>query len=60
MTDLIAAAKAKNGELNYGSWNIGSPAHLGAALLEVAIDTQMRHIPFLETSHSAALYQLWL
>lgn len=50
MTDLIAAAKAKNGELTYGSWNVGSPAHLGAALLEGATGTQMRHIPFKETS----------
>lgn len=50
MTDLIAAAKAKPGELTYGSWNVGSPGHLGAALLESATNTQMRHIPFKETS----------
>ena len=50
MTDLIAAAKAKPGELTYGSWNVGSPGHLGAALLEGATGTQMRHIPFKETS----------
>ena len=50
MTDLIAASKAKNGELTYGSWNVGSPDHRGAALLEGATGTQMRHIPFKETS----------
>jgi tripartite-type tricarboxylate transporter receptor subunit TctC len=50
MSDLIADAKAKPGELTYGSWNVGSPGHLGAALLEGATGTQMRHIPFKETS----------
>jgi tripartite-type tricarboxylate transporter receptor subunit TctC len=35
VTDLIAAAKAKRGELTYGSWFIGSPGHLGAALPQV-------------------------
>jgi tripartite-type tricarboxylate transporter receptor subunit TctC len=48
VTDLVAAAKAKRGELTYGSWFIGSPGHLGAALLEGATGTQMTHVPFKE------------
>jgi tripartite-type tricarboxylate transporter receptor subunit TctC len=46
MGDLIAAAKTRHGELAYGSWFIGSPGHLGAALLEATTGTQMTHIPF--------------
>jgi len=46
MADLIAAAKVKPDSLNYGSWFIGSPGHLGAAALEGATGTQMSHIPF--------------
>jgi len=48
MADLVSAAKAKRGELTYGSWYIGSPGHLGAALLEGATGTQMTHVPFKE------------
>jgi len=50
MTDLVAAAKAKPGDLTYGSWFIGSPGHLGAAMLEAATGTQMVHVPFKEMS----------
>jgi tripartite-type tricarboxylate transporter receptor subunit TctC len=48
MADLVSAAKAKRGELTYGSWFIGSPGHLGAALLEGATGTEMTHVPFKE------------
>ena len=48
MADLVAAAKRKPGDLTYGSWFIGSPGHLGAALLEAATGTQMTHVPFKE------------
>ncbi len=48
MGDLIGAAKRKPGDLAYGSWFIGSPGHLGAALLEAATGTQMTHVPFKE------------
>ena len=50
MKDLIAAAKAKNGDLTYGSWFVGSPGHVGAAMLESATGTQMIHVPFKEMS----------
>lgn len=48
MGDLIAAAKAKNGQLTYGSWGIGSVGHLGAAMLESEADIPMTHVPFKE------------
>jgi tripartite-type tricarboxylate transporter receptor subunit TctC len=48
MTDLLNAAKAKRGELTYGSWSVGSPGHVGAAMLEAATGTQMVHVPFKE------------
>ena len=50
MTDLIGAAKAKPGDVTYGSWFVGSPGHIGAAMLEAASGTQMNHIPFKEAS----------
>src|SRR5262245_16614940 len=49
MNDLVTAAKAKPGELTYGSWFIGSPGHVGAVLLESVTGTSMTHVPFKET-----------
>lgn len=48
VTELMAAAKAKPDTVTYGSWGMGSEAHLGAAMLEAAGSLQMRHIPFKE------------
>lgn len=48
MTDLLAAAKAKSGEVTYGSWGLGSVAHVGTAMLERATGATMRHVPFKE------------
>jgi len=50
VSDLVAAAKAKPNGISYGSEFIGSPGHLGAALLEAASGTQMTHVPFKETT----------
>ena len=44
--DLVAAAKAQPGKINYGSWGIGSPAHLGGEQMELATGIEMQHIPF--------------
>ena len=44
--DLIKAAKAAPGDITYGSWGIGSVAHVGAAMLEAATDTKMMHVPY--------------
>ncbi len=48
--ELIADAKAHPGKLNYGSWSVGNPVHLGSALLETVTGTEMQHVIFKETS----------
>lgn len=53
VSDLIQDAKRNPGRLNYGSWSIGNPAHLGGALFESVTKTQMQHVVYKETS---ALY----
>jgi tripartite-type tricarboxylate transporter receptor subunit TctC len=50
MADLIGTARGKPGELAYGSEFVGSPGHLGSAMLEAATDTRMTHVPFKETT----------
>ncbi len=48
--DIVKDAKANPGKLNYGSWSVGNPVHLGSALLEAMTDTQMQHVIYKETS----------
>ena len=47
---LVADARARPGQLNYGSWSVGSPVHLGAELLAARTTTRMQHVVFKETS----------
>ncbi|MEA3192307.1 MAG: putative tricarboxylic transport rane protein [Betaproteobacteria bacterium] len=44
--ELVAYAKAKPGELNFGSSGNGSPQHLGAAMLQNLTGTTMNHVPY--------------
>jgi tripartite-type tricarboxylate transporter receptor subunit TctC len=44
--ELIAYAKARPGELNFGSSGNGSPQHLGATLFQVLTGTRMNHVPY--------------
>jgi tripartite-type tricarboxylate transporter receptor subunit TctC len=46
LQDIVAAAKARPGELTYGSAGNGGSAHLAAALLETLSRTKMTHVPF--------------
>ena len=48
--DIVADAKANPGKLNYGSWSVGNPVHLGSALFESVTGTQMAHVIYKETS----------
>lgn len=48
--DIVADAKARPTVLNYGSWSVGNPVHLGSALLESMTGTQMQHIIYKEVS----------
>ncbi len=50
MKDLIAAAKAAPNKVNYGSWGIGSPGHLGGEQLELLSGTEMTHVAYREMS----------
>ncbi|HSI50639.1 MAG TPA: tripartite tricarboxylate transporter substrate binding protein [Ideonella sp.] len=50
VADILADAKARPGKLNYGSWSVGNPAHLGAALLESMTGTEMQHVIYKEVS----------
>jgi tripartite-type tricarboxylate transporter receptor subunit TctC len=44
--EFIALAKARPGDLNYGSSGIGSANHLAAELLQTMTGTKLVHIPF--------------
>ncbi|HTG96594.1 MAG TPA: tripartite tricarboxylate transporter substrate binding protein [Burkholderiales bacterium] len=44
--ELIALAKSKPGELNFGSSGNGSPQHLGATMFQVLTGTKMNHVPY--------------
>jgi tripartite-type tricarboxylate transporter receptor subunit TctC len=46
VAELIAYAKAKPGELNFGSSGIGSPQFLGGTLLQQLSGTKMNHVPY--------------
>ena len=46
VSELVAYAKARPGELNHGSSGNGSPQHLGAAQLQLLSGTKMNHVPY--------------
>ena len=48
--DIVADAKANPGKLNYGSWSVGNPVHLGSALLESQSGLEMQHVIYKEVS----------
>lgn len=50
VADLIADAKANPGKLNYGSWSVGNPVHLGSALFDTVAGLDMQHVIYKETS----------
>jgi tripartite-type tricarboxylate transporter receptor subunit TctC len=46
VADLVAAAKAKPGALNFASAGIGSASHMAAERLRIAAGIDVQHIPF--------------
>jgi tripartite-type tricarboxylate transporter receptor subunit TctC len=48
--DIVADARANPGKLNYGSWSVGNPVHLGSALFESITGTEIQHVIYKETS----------
>ncbi len=44
--ELITAAKANPGKINYGTGGVGSGMHLAAVLFEARAGIQMNHVPY--------------
>ena len=52
--ELIAAAKAKPGEINYGTGGNGSPQHIAMALFADSAGIKLMHVPYKGASQAAA------
>ncbi len=52
--ELIALARAKPGQLNYGGGNTGSTAHLAAELFKSMAGVNLVHVPYKSTVQSVA------
>jgi tripartite-type tricarboxylate transporter receptor subunit TctC len=50
VADLINAAKAKPGDVAYGSSGVGGNLHIGGAAMENATGVKMTHVPYKDTS----------
>jgi tripartite-type tricarboxylate transporter receptor subunit TctC len=46
VSELVALAKAKPGELRYGSSGVASPPHLAFELLKLRTGTRILHVPY--------------
>jgi tripartite-type tricarboxylate transporter receptor subunit TctC len=51
--DLIATAKAKPGEINFGSGGNGSPQHIAMALFASQAGIKLTHVPYKGASQAA-------
>lgn len=54
LRDLLNAARADPGTLNYGSAGVGSLAHLASTLLGDAAKVDMTHVPYKGSANAAA------
>jgi tripartite-type tricarboxylate transporter receptor subunit TctC len=52
VTDLIALAKEKPGQLSFGSSGVGGPPHLFTELLKTMTGIEMTHIPYKGTAQA--------
>ena len=46
VAELVAQAKAKPGELTYGSSGVGSSLHLSGVILEQRTGVRLQHVPY--------------
>ncbi|GKS75315.1 tripartite tricarboxylate transporter substrate binding protein [Acidovorax sp. SUPP950] len=46
MKELLAYVKAHKGKLSYGSWGVGSYAHLAGAYMSKTMDADMTHVAY--------------
>ena len=44
--ELVAVAKARPGQLNYGSGGVGAPGHLSGELINTLAGVRMTHVPY--------------
>jgi tripartite-type tricarboxylate transporter receptor subunit TctC len=51
--DLIAAAKASPGTINYGSGGVGSPQHLAMAMFASTAGISLTHVPYKGATQAA-------
>jgi tripartite-type tricarboxylate transporter receptor subunit TctC len=51
--DLIAAARARPGEINFGSGGNGSPQHIAMALFASSAGIRLTHVPYKGASQAA-------
>ena len=51
--ELFAAARAKPGEITYGTAGVGSIGHMVTELLSAAANVQMRHVPYKGAANAA-------
>src|SRR3954470_11041244 len=53
VAELVALAKTKPGQLNYGSAGLASLAHLAAALFASDMDIDITHVPYKSSAQSS-------
>jgi tripartite-type tricarboxylate transporter receptor subunit TctC len=53
ISELVALAKTKPGQLNYGSAGLASLAHLAAALFASDMGIEMTHVPYKSSAQSS-------
>jgi tripartite-type tricarboxylate transporter receptor subunit TctC len=53
VTELVALAKTKPGQLNYGSAGLASLAHLAAALFASDMGIELTHVPYKSSAQSS-------
>ena len=46
MHELVAQAKAKQGQMNYASGGVGTPSHLGVEMMLTSAGAQATHVPY--------------
>lgn len=51
--ELFSAARAKPGEITYGSAGVGSVGHMATELMNAAAKVQMSHVPYKGAANSA-------
>lgn len=57
MQEAVRLAKEKPGQISFGSWGVGSTAHIAGALLANAAGVALNHVPFQGAAPAVAAIQ---